>query len=392
MKNLFLSTLFFLSFLSCYAQIKPYSIDVYISGRVDTTDAEVNAVYHLFKNYMESRPDSIYDNPFWNEREKKANITGNVAIFYTAFYNLQATPKTIFGINWKPYILTIVKKNESKYLLRIALIQDTSIYTSDKILTILNINAIKEKNHWVLENTFSDIVNSWNSKQYKNINYVYPKTHVFNDSLAQKSEKYCDSIAALLHINMVDTFSFYICDNPDEMGLLFGYEFFYLEYTTGITVLWRNQIFSAKGNEYYPHEFFHMVSKAGKGDTSNYLIQEGLACFLGERNTDKYEWRIVHLAQDYNSNKPTYTLTNLLMDSAQWNGYQTAYPTGSIIAEIVYDHKGHEGIRKLSEANTHRPENIYKTINTITGLNKIQFEKEFRKKLGLHLKNFDFNK
>ncbi|MBC7381707.1 MAG: hypothetical protein H7296_01790 [Bacteroidia bacterium] len=377
--------------VTCFAQIKRDTLDIEISGRIDTTDTEVYEIYHLFKNYLESRPDSLYDNPYWNAREKRERKGANPAIFYIAFYTLDASPKIIFSKrNWKPFILTIEKKKDQKYGLRVAFIKDTISY--DKILTILNLNAMKENGKWVLENTFNDVVNTWITTCYKNIRYVYPKTHIFNDTLAKKSVHFFDSVGAILDIKVVDTLSFYICDNPDEMGLLFGFAYYYLNHTTGMSYLFLNQIFSSKGNEYYPHEFVHMISKGGKGDTSNYIIQEGMACFLGEYGSEKYEWRIVKLAKDYGANKPTYTLPVLLKNEAEWNGYQTAYPTGSVLAEIVFDKKGYAGIKALAEANTNRPEQIYTAVRKITGLNKVAFEKEFRKKLAFHLKAFDFSK
>ena len=388
MKTLTTICILLFSFLNGYSQIKKDTIPVNISGRVDTTyNSDVKEIYHLFKNYLESRPDSNYNNPYWNEREKVERKGTNASIFYKAFNSLQTTPKILFKDNWKPFILTIEKKNENKYILRIAFIRDT--ITSDKILTIVNVNAIKENNHWVLENTLNDIVNSWNTKWYKNIKYVYPKTHVFNDTLAQKSVRFCDSVVTLLQIKKVDTLNFYICDNPDELGLLHGFEYYYLNYTTGITDMYLHQIFSSKSNEYYPHEFVHGLLNGTTNDSSCYIIDEGFACFFGELNTTKYKNAILNLAKDYVANKPTYTLDNLLNRTAQFNGYQIAYPTGSIILEIVYEKKSYAGLRALLESNTFKPENIYKAIYTITKLDKVQFEKEFRKKLIQHQNKYD---
>jgi hypothetical protein len=378
MKTLTTICILFHLFFNGYSQIKKDTISINISGRVDTTyNADVKEIYHLFKNYLESKPDSIYNNPYWNIREKTLDTLGNPAIFYKSIYNLQMSPKELFKY-WKPFVLSIEKKKDLKYLLRIALIKDSN--EPDKILTILNLNAIKENNNWVLENTLIDIENSWNTKRYNFIKYVFPNTHTFNDSLAKKAVRFCDSIASLLHITYFDTINFYICNSPDEMGLLFGYEFYYLNYRTGMTNKWLNQIFSAKADEYYPHEFIHLIL-GSKNEYRNYIIEEGLACFLGELNSIKYKKQIINLAKDYLSNKPSYTLNNLLSNSVGNNGYETAYPTGSIIAEIVYEKKGYAGLRELSDANTNKAEDIYKTIFNIVQLNKVELEKVFRKKL-----------
>jgi hypothetical protein len=165
------------------------------------------------------------------------------------------------------------------------------------------------------------------------------------------------------------------------MGQLFGYEFYYLNYTTGLTIKWRNEIYSSKNSEFYPHEFMHMLFTNLNNDSINYIIEEGLACFLGELGTEKYTTQILKLANDYLSKKPTYTLDNLLNNSTSWNGYQTAYPTGSILAEITYEKSGYEGIRKLIQSNTTVDSDIYKAIRQITKLNKTQLEREFTLRL-----------
>jgi hypothetical protein len=384
MKQIPILIILFISAISIYGQSKKYTVEVNISSRVDTLyNQEKKDIYYLFKNYLEARPDSFYNNPFWTNKEKVGPDSSVISEFYKGFYSLQLPPDKLFA-NWKPFILTIENLNEKKYRLRIALISDT--LSSDKILTILNINAIKENNKWVLENTFKDVVNSWQTRQFKYIKYVYPSDYQFNEKLAQKSVMFCDSIAKQLKINKIDSFTYFICDNPDKMGLLFGFEFYNQNYTTGMTSLSTKRIFSAKRNEFYPHEFMHMVLNNSIKDTMDYLLQEGLCCFLGEFGTERYEDRFFYLADDYLKNKPTYTLHHLLTNTANYNGYSTAYSTGSVIIEIIYDKKGFEGIIQLLKSNSGTEEYIYKTIYAITKLNKVEFEKEFRKKLIQHIR------
>jgi len=78
--------------------------------------------------------------------------------------------------NWKPYILTIEPKDTIKYLLWVSFISDTE--KVDKILTTVNISAIKENGKWVLKNTIKDIVKAWQTKQFKYIKYVFSKLYI----------------------------------------------------------------------------------------------------------------------------------------------------------------------------------------------------------------------
>jgi hypothetical protein len=378
MKQLFFIMLVVLVKIS-FGQIKSDSIDVFISGRIDTTNKDIGEIYTVFKNYLQTRPDSIRYNTNWNKLEQSKGYKGNIALFYTPFYNLGADPQTIFTI-WKPFILTIEPKSKEKYLLRVALVKSEE--SPDKLLTILNINAVFENGSWVLQNTIVDYIDIWNTKTHKYLKYQFPQGYPFNPELAEKSIKHCDSIAQILNVENIDTFTYFICNNADEMGELFGYEYYYLNYTKGLTVKWRKEIYSSNNSEYYPHEFMHMIFNSVNSDSINYLIEEGLACFLGEYGTEKYKTQINKLAYDYINQRPTYTFDNLLNNVASWNGYQTAYPVGSILAEIVYEKSGYIGLRTLIESNTQTSSQIIKTMQKITKRNKKGLEKEFRKKLG----------
>jgi hypothetical protein len=384
MKQLFILTVLIICSFAGNGQTSKYSVEVNISTRVDTTyNKDKKEIYHLLKNYLEARPDSFYNNPYWTQKEKDPKDSSVISEFYVGFYSLHLKPQVLFA-NWKPFILTIEPVSTDKYLLRVALISDT--LSADKVLTILNINAVREKNTWLLENNFNDVVSSWKTQQFKHIKYVYPPTYNFNESLAEKSVSFCDSVARLLNINKLDSFNYYICDNPDKMGILFGYEFYNQNYTTGLTRPSKKQIFSAKGNEYYPHEFLHMLLINSFKDTLDYMLQEGLCCFLGENNTLKYEYAFIYLANDYLNNMPSFTFSNLLTNSANSNGYNAAYPTGSLIVEIIFKRKGFNGIKQLLNSKANSEETIYKTVKEITGLNKKQFEQEFIMLLKQHVK------
>lgn len=376
--KIIVSILALFTYINGFGQIKSDNIEIFLSGRVDTTNTEIHQIYDLFKTYLQTRPDSIRINPSWNISEQSNGLKGNVALFYTPFYNLGADPKTIFSI-WKPFILSIEPKSKEKYLLRVALVKSEN--EPDKILTIINVNAIYENDRWVLQNTINDVIGNWNTRQFKYLKYHFPSEYLFNEKLAEKSINYCDSIAEILKISTVDTFSYFICNNADQMGQLFGYEFYYLNYTTGLTIKWRNEIYSSQNSEFYPHEFMHMLFSSLNNDSINYIIEEGLACFFGELGTEKYTTQISRLAKDYLANKPTYTIDNLLNNSSSWNGYQTAYPTGSILAEIIFEKSGYEGLRKLIQSNTMNDSDIYTAIRQITKLSKVQLEKEFRLRL-----------
>ena len=85
MKQLFFIVLVVLVKIS-FGQIKSDSIDVFISGRIDTTNKDIGEIYTVFKNYLQTRPDSIRYNTNWNKLEQSKGYKGNIALFYTPFF------------------------------------------------------------------------------------------------------------------------------------------------------------------------------------------------------------------------------------------------------------------------------------------------------------------
>ncbi|MGK0279109.1 MAG: hypothetical protein ACI9RU_001880, partial [Litorivivens sp.] len=56
--------------LHTYGQTDLERIQVQLSSRVNTTSDEVNSITALYENYLNSKPEVIQDNPFWNSVEK----------------------------------------------------------------------------------------------------------------------------------------------------------------------------------------------------------------------------------------------------------------------------------------------------------------------------------
>ena len=49
-----------------------YKVDFKFSYWTDTVyNKEIIPIVNLFKKYFESMPDSMYDNPYWNNKEKR---------------------------------------------------------------------------------------------------------------------------------------------------------------------------------------------------------------------------------------------------------------------------------------------------------------------------------
>ena len=379
MKILFTTLISILFTFSLFSQTNENRIKLLVSSRVDTSKKEIKEVLRLYENYLNSRPDSIYDNPYWNKIEKEKYKDFDFS--RNSIFQGGIKPNQLFNA-YPPFVMSVELVGK-KYQIRILFASATTKpeYAGSKVWCIQKLNAIKEDNRWVLENLIVDITNNWNNRTFGFIDYIYPPNFDFNEKNAQKSENFCKDIIKRFNPAYNKQFKFYLTDNIDDMGLLENFDYYFVGITTGKAR--GNIIFSAKGNEFYPHEFIHILLPENL--KRGYLIEEGLAEFLGSKiEIDGYNELMKKLAQDIENNEKI-NFKSVVSRKIRYNGYQIAYPAGAAICELIYSEKGDKGLLQLMLANTSNYENILLTIREITNLS----EKEIIKKWKEILKTYN---
>jgi len=345
-----------------FSQKTENRISLLVSSRVDTSKNDVKDVLKLYENYINSRPDSIYNNPYWNKTEKE--LYDDFDFSRNSIFQGGIKPIQLFSA-YSLFVMSVEPIGE-KYQIRV-LFSSKSVnveYAGSKVWCIQKLNAIKEGDKWVLENLIVDLTKKWNNESFGVIDYVYPNSFGFNEKDALKSEKFCKNIIKRFNPTYSKQFKFYITNSIDEMGLLENFDYYFVGITTGKTD--RYKILSAKGNEFYPHEFVHKLlpenSKRGS------VIEEGLAEFLGSKIEDNNYYELIKkLAQDVEKNEKINFKT-VVSQTIRFNGYQTAYPAGAVICELVYSEKGDNGLLKLMLSDTSDYETILTSIKEITDL------------------------
>ncbi len=350
------------------------NINLHISSRVDTTNRDVKKVLNLYENYINSQPDSIYDNPYWNSDEK------------ARFKDFDFSRINIYnGISsgqllrvYAPFVLSIEPKNE-KYQIRVLYSNSASEppYVGSKVWCIHKLNAIREKGTWKLENLLADKTRNWTIKQVSFVEYIFPSEHQFNDERANKALAFCNDILRRFNPEFNESFKFYLANGVDEMGELENFDYIFSGATTGKAR--EGMILSSKGDEFYPHEFIHKLLPVN--ENRGYVIEEGLATFLGTKeNSDEYLTMMQKLANDY-ERRESYSLENILNNATQWNGYPSAYPGGALICEVIFETKGDEGINQLVKGNTKKYSEIMSLTGSILQLKKADVIQLLKKKI-----------
>ncbi|MFN8279738.1 MAG: hypothetical protein U0V49_05595 [Saprospiraceae bacterium] len=328
-----------------------FKSNLQISSRVDTSNIEVNKVLTLYEKYLNSQPDSIYDNPYWNSAEKAQFKDFDFSRL--SMYN-GISSSQLLRI-YAPFVLSVEPKYQ-KYQIRVLYANsDTDpLYIGSKVWCIHQLNATREEGFWKLENILTEKTRTWNKSKVGFIEYVYPQEHQLNTERAHKAQLFCQKIISRFNPKYHDSFSFYLANGIDEMGELENFDYIFSGVTTGKAR--EGMILSGKGDEFYPHEFIHKLLP--KNPDRGNVIEEGLASFLGTREElTEYLVMMKKLAKDFNR-RNSYNLQNILNNQTDWNGYPVAYPGGALLCEVIHERKGDMGINKLARGKTKGYEEI----------------------------------
>ncbi len=374
MQNALSLFLFLICFNYLCAQNTTDRLNLLISSRVDITSNDVKSVIKLYEDYYNSEPSLIYNNPFWNQKEKKQYKDFDFS--RSSIFQGGMNAKQLFQY-YSPFVLSVEPIGE-KYQIRVLFSSSATDpkYAGSKVWCIQKLNAVKENGKWVLENLIVELSKKWLSKKKGIIHYIYPPNHLFDDESANRAEKFCNTIIQRFNPSYNDSFKFYVTSAVDDMGLLENFDYYFVGITTGKAR--EGIILTSKGNEYYPHELVHKLLP--KNPNRGYLIEEGLAVFLGTKE-DKVEYKnlLNKLATDLKIHPEKINFKSILSQSVRFNGYQTAYPAGAGVCELVYQLNGDEGLKQLMKSNTIDYNSLIKTLCFITKLTETALEVEWNK-------------
>jgi len=369
MKNSFRILVLLLS-LQSFSQ----KIETKLGAGIDLKNEDINSVFNLWKSYLSSNPDSIYDNPNWNDSEKKKyksyDLLKSEGFLSPSLYALQPL-NTVLYIN----------EYGNDYLIH-------SMYywiSDDKTLNplaITNVVAKKENGIFKLYNYLPFYTNRWKSTQVGMINYYYQNDYVFDTENAQKADKLLNKLNELFDLDLKNL-TYYIARDCDEIHKMKGYDYIVsMGRTPSLCAFFdsQNSIVYSNSNagEYHMHELIHVINT--KYTNANHLLLSGLSVYTNDKNSHlgkpflHYMYRI----QNYINANPKFDLANF-DKLPQIEEIDTYYFVGALIADIILE-KG--GVELLKESLNSGVENtdLLLFLEKELGLNKQKLDSLLKKK------------
>jgi len=346
-----------------------------ISNRVDTNNTDIKLIIELYSNYLNSSPEIISDNPYWNstEKAKYKDFDLSRASLFQSF-----TGEEIQSY-YPPFILS-VDSVEEKFKIKVLYSSNTNDpkYIGSKVWAIHQLYAVKENEKWVLENSIQNVIANWSIEKTEHIHFIYPPSHHFSKERANQSNEFCHTILKKYNPTVLNyQFNYYITNDIDQMGQLENFDYYFVGITKGKSK--ENLVISANGNEFYPHEFIHQLLPANK--QRSHIIEEGLATYLGTKeNKEEYNLKMKQLGDDL-LNDSSINFNSIFDQGITFNGYQTAYPAGAAICELVIKLKGKDGLNELINANTTDKTRLLESLTTILNMSENEIKTHWKQLL-----------
>jgi hypothetical protein len=349
-------------------------VRLYLAPAIDTSNADISRVIRLWNDYLNSNPDSLYDNPYWLTSEKqhyKKFDFLNSMYFNPSLYYLAA--------HYKPTVMSVLR-TDSGFVVRTLFAAQTDSGFS-RPFCITRIMAKKENGEFRLCNILPANTRTWHREIVGSIAFIFPPDHRFNRELAQRMNSFVDSLTAIWNIKPFPV-EFYLANDLAEIMTMLGFDFYvgesYNRGVGGLTDVVNRIVFGGGQNEWYPHEFVHIYVNPLFPNAHHYFL-EGYAALLGGSKGHELLWHMKRM-QQYLEDHRDLDLNNLL---AFWHfDSQTdpQYVFGGLFCRLALEKGGLPTLRQLFSFGT-EDKDFYNAVETVFGIKQEKLNEFIRAKL-----------
>lgn len=199
-----------------HAQASNPAIRVAVGFGVDTTRAPNREIFHLWREYLSSRPDSMRPTALWSRAEQSEWADFDVLRSYvyqgfSRFTVLDLVPAV--GM-------------DSTYLIRTLVARVSESGGDVQPLALYRVYAIREQGKWVLANALPRLMRDWQHETIGRVTFVFPPTRSFARVRAQGAAAFVDSLARAFDVPPPPTIRYYFTDDLRDTFRAAGLEFF----------------------------------------------------------------------------------------------------------------------------------------------------------------------
>jgi hypothetical protein len=361
--------------LTCFAAsaVRP-QVDVTLSRGVDTTDVAKKAVFDLWIDYLNARPDVMWSDLNWDGAKNR----------YWLDFDLTAGIVYQWGANeflrvYRPTVMAIEEEGD-KYSIRTLFYAEglDSLDADQNPWAIVRVYAQREKGEWKLRNALGVETEHWNRPAIGKITFVSPPTHEFDIRLARRSAAFCDSISDLFPFFQWDSFDFYITDRREDVDKIIGLEYYFAGFPWARAMRPYDILITGKGTEWYPYELVHMVA-TGPGLAPHRILNEGFAGWVGGWHEKSYAENMRDVAAFVAAND-SISFQDYVDRGYSFDVKGSQHFPGAVLCDMVFAAAGSGGIETLFKAGR-RDVDLYQAIQSTLGSDRAGFQQAWRRRV-----------
>ncbi len=346
-----------IALLAGAAPCQGQDFDLPLSPRIDTTRADIGAVYRLWRGYLNARPDSVRTNPYWSEAEQARYGDFDLSRRWTYGY-VTGGFSIHKGLGIKPRLLSIEPEGDAYAIRTLYAPDDLSDFQG--LYSVQRVYALRENGVWRLSNALPLLTREWVCRRVGLIKYFHPAEHAFDEAAAQRAAAFADSVAATFGPAVNRPIEYYLAPSAGEMARIIGLDYSW-DSNDGRAYPENRQVFVGTGQEDYLHEIVHALF--GPLDVAP-IVSEGLATYLGGFGGRSFEQLAADTARQLQA-VPEVTLDGVLRGAA--SDVQTFYVTGAVLVGAVLELGGPNALQRfLGLART--PEGVYDGLREVLGV------------------------
>ena len=325
--------IFFFSINKIFAQ------NITINLGLDTIDVERKTVVQIWPDYLHSKPDSLYDNPYWKKSEKQQYKS------YDLLKSEGFISPSLYYYNLDNKILSLSKINNGIVIKSIFYARK-----SGNIFAITNVLATKIDNKYYLSNYQPIYTSNWILKINGIIKYHYFPDYKFDSVKANEANLFLSNLCSAFDIKP-DTINYFICRDCDDIYRVKGFDYVFSMGNgneCGYFDEFNNIVYAtAYVGENHQHELTHSLNKYFP--KAHGLLLAGISAYWGGEKAHNGKSLLYHVKRvneylqlhpEINLNEPTEFWK---MDSET----NPQYVIGAILCDKALREGGFDKLKKI---------------------------------------------
>ena len=280
--------------------------------RADTISSPRHEIFATWRAYVHNGPEHFAPTPYWLSADQQRWPIFDLAAAWI-YFGAAGYPRPRATLVAIDPVIPGHEGARDTFIVR-ALYTTTDTAGNSLPVALTRTYAVRERDRWVLASPIPRLTAGWIQKRRGRITFIFPPTHVFNASRAERSGRFVDSLSRAFGIATPPPISFYVADRPEELAKFVGVDMAVPQTSFGRAVPGNNMILSGLPvyGEWYPHELTHLVLAGWLAERDVYgTMDEGMAHWLGGSTGRPFPVLMAELHRELVT-RPSLTLDSLL--------------------------------------------------------------------------------